>query len=41
MKKTKYMIQAFKTGDYPKTLLKKLCKLTKFDHLHPANFDMG
>ena len=34
MKKTKYMI----TADYPKILLKKLCKLTKFDYLTTCDF---
>ena len=29
--KTKYISKAFKTDSNPKMLLKKFCKLTKFD----------
>ena len=36
MKKPNYLILAFKTGDYPKMLLKKLCKLTKSDQFTPC-----
>jgi hypothetical protein len=41
MKKKKYMIKAFKTGDHPKILLKKLCKLTQFDHIAPCKLWYG
>ena len=33
MKNTKYIIYIFKTDSNPKMLLKKLCKLTKFDNI--------
>ena len=32
MKSAKYISYAFKTYSNPKMLLKKLCKLTKFDN---------